>query len=90
MHACYHHKVYFDNYNDIMEIEIARSAYRHGIHDEDMLHAFRNAIRVVRLDDVSVLVGGDRSGRLLEVGVVLKGERYRIIHAMLARPRYLR
>ena len=73
-----------------MEVEIARSAYRHGIADEDMLHAFRNAIRIDRLDDVSILVGGDRSGRLLEVGIVVKGERYRIVHAMLARSRYLR
>ena len=73
-----------------MEVEISRSARRHGIADEDMLHAFRNAIRVCRFDDVSILVGGDRSGRLLEVGIVVKDERYRIVHAMSARPRYLK
>lgn len=73
-----------------MELEIVHSARRHGIADEDILHAFRNAIRVVRLDDMSILVGGDRSGRLLEVGIVIQGSRCRIVHAMQVRPRYLR
>ena len=37
-----------------------------------------------------MLIGADRSGRLLEVGAVDDPEGYRIIHAMLARAKHLR
>ncbi len=66
------------------------SARRHGIHDDDILHAWRNAIRVVPLDGLSMLVGADRNGRLLEIGAVTRAERTTIIHAMPARAKYLR
>ena len=55
-----------------------------------MLHAFRNAIRANRVGDVLILIGADRSGRLLEVGAVDEAERCRIIHAMPARARHVR
>ena len=56
-----------------------------------MLHAYRNPIRVHVLDDLDMLVGADRSGRLLEVGVVIdKAERIEtIVHAMPMRRRLL-
>jgi len=73
-----------------MPIEILDSARRHGIEDEDVLHAFRNAIQANRVGDVLILIGADRSGRLLEVGAVDEAERCRIIHAMPARARHVR
>ena len=51
-----------------MSKEISDSARRHGIEDEDVLHAFRNAIQANWVEDVLMLIGADRGGRLLEVG----------------------
>ena len=74
-----------------MNLEIADSARRHGISDDDMLHAHRNPVRVHLLDELDMLVGADRSGRLLEVGVVIdKDKRIEVIvHAMPMRSRFL-
>ena len=66
------------------------SARRHGIADNDMLHAYRNPIRVLDLDDIAMLVGPDRPGRLLEVGVASVDGVDLLVHAMPARPRFLR
>jgi hypothetical protein len=56
-----------------------------------MLHAYRNPVDAYDLDDgVTMLVGADRAGRLLEVGIVARYDRDVIIHAMTARPQYLR
>ena len=73
-----------------MKYRIARSARRHRIADDDILHACRNAVRVVTTDEVTMLIGADRSGRLLEVGTIVQAERITIIHAMPARAKYLR
>lgn len=71
------------------EPAIVQSARRHGIADDDMLHAFRNPIRIIELDDLVQLVGADASGRLLEVGVVRVDGIELILHAMPARDRFL-
>ena len=55
-----------------------------------MLHAYRNPIRVFDLDGLVMLIGGDESGRLLEIGVVAGESVEFIAHAMEARPRFLR
>ena len=52
-----------------MDPVIVASARKHGIPDNDMLHAYRNPIRVFELNDLIMLIGGDESGRMLEVGV---------------------
>lgn len=50
---------------------IAPSARKHGIGDQDMLHALTHPLRVFDLDDgFTMLVAADTAGRLLEVGVV--------------------
>ncbi len=74
-----------------MEPLIVASARKHGIDDADILHVYRHPIRVHRLDDLDLLVGGDRSGRLLEIGVVVsRNQRIDVIvHAMAARLRFL-
>jgi hypothetical protein len=69
---------------------ILASARRHGITDHDMLYAYRNPIRVLDRDDLTMLIGPDRSGRLLEVGVASAEGLDFILHAMPARPRFLR
>ncbi len=68
---------------------ILASARRHGIDDEDMLHAYRNPIRVFDLDDLTMLIGPDTATRLLEIGVAeAEGVEF-IVHAMAARPKFL-
>jgi hypothetical protein len=65
---------------------------RHGVADADILHAHRHPIKVVEQPDgIDMYIGGDRDGQLLEVGVIDSvGGLTLIIHAMPARPKYLR
>ena len=72
-----------------MDPVILESARNHGISDNDMLHAYRNPIRVYVLDDLVMLIGGDEAGRLLEVGVVQAEGVEFIVHAMPAREQFL-
>lgn len=66
------------------------SARKHGVSDDDMLHAYRNPIRVFALHDLTMLIGADHTGRLLEVGVAVGDGVEFIVHAMPARERFLR
>ena len=65
-------------------------ARRHGVTDEDMRHAYRNPARVYWQDDLIMIIGADRSGRLLEVGVLVDEDEMIevIVHAMPARRRF--
>jgi hypothetical protein len=70
---------------------IATSARKHGIPDNDMLHAFSHPMFVDDLDDGLVMfVGADTAGNLLEIGVIDTTDGPIIVHAMLARPKFLR
>jgi hypothetical protein len=73
-----------------MDPVIVASARKHGIADNDMLHAYRNPIRVFELDDLIMLIGGDESGRMIEVGVAAAEGIEFIVHAMPAREKFLR
>ena len=74
-----------------LEPIIVASARKHGVLDDDLLHAFNNPIRAEDLDEgLTMLVGPDRAGNLLEVGVVESDDGPVIVHAMPARPKYLR
>ncbi|MHB1432010.1 MAG: hypothetical protein ACYCVZ_07835 [Streptosporangiaceae bacterium] len=69
---------------------IADSARKHGLADEDILHAYRNPVRAEDLDDgLTMLTGPARDGELLEIGAVDGLDGPVIVHAMKARPRYL-
>ena len=68
-------------------VEIKGSARKHGIADEDILHAVDNAMFVHFFDDYRMIVGPARNGALLEVGVNLSVQ---IFHAMPARTKFLR
>ena len=72
-----------------MTPDIFDSARKHGVDDSRMLHAYRNAFRSIPEADLTILVGDDGSGRVLEVGVVRTGEGDVIVHAMPARRKYL-
>lgn len=71
-------------------MRIAEPARRHGVADEDIRHAARNAIR--RLDDgegLTMLIGPARDGSLLEVGVLdINGDDPVIVHAMPLREKF--
>lgn len=73
-----------------MDPVIVASARKHGISDNDMLNAYRNPIRVFELDDLVMLIGGDGSGRMLEIGVAAAEGIEFIVHAMPARDKFSR
>jgi hypothetical protein len=69
---------------------IAPSANKHGIADDDIMHAYRNPIRRFDLDEgLTMLVGPDRAAKLLEVGVVAGDPDPVVVHAMECRERFL-
>ena len=72
-----------------MDPVILTSARRHGVTDEDMLHAYRNPIRVFEPDDLTMIIGAATNGALLEIGVATAEGIDFIVHAMSARPKYL-
>lgn len=74
----------------LVNVQIADSARKHGVLDEDILHALRNPLRVVAGSGRDLIIAADRAGRLLEV-VVLDDdptEEPVVIHAMLLRPKF--
>lgn len=73
-----------------MDPVILASARKQGVTDNDMLHAYRNPIRIFDLDDLVMLVGADENGRPLEVGVATAEGVEFIVHAMPARPKFSR
>ena len=73
-----------------MKVVILASARKHGIANEDMLHAYRNPIRTVIQDSVTILIGPNTHGNLIEVGVVTGNSQLNIIHAMKARKKFLK
>ncbi|TCP40778.1 hypothetical protein EV191_12828 [Tamaricihabitans halophyticus] len=69
---------------------ILPSARRHGIADDDILHAYRNPISAWEMDEgMTMLVGPDTAARTLEIGVVDSEEGPVIVHAMRARAKFL-
>jgi hypothetical protein len=69
---------------------VQRSALRHDVSEADILHAFRNAFLWWQLDEgMEMHIGASGSGRLLEIGVVIREGVQRIVHAMPARSKFL-
>lgn len=73
-------------------MEIHPSARRHGVADDDMLHAVEHAMVVDDIDedpDRWLLIGPDRAANLLEIVVLVTAEGDEmIIHAMPLRTAY--
>jgi hypothetical protein len=73
-------------------MEILPSARKHGISDDDIRHAFENALAAITIPDqpdFTMIIGPDQSAQFLEVGVLAADDNDYIIHAMHVRPKYL-
>ena len=70
-------------------MEIRSSAFRHGIDEDGILHAWRHALRLVEYEGEERLfvIGPDRHGGLREVLAVPTSTPTRIIHADRLRPK---
>lgn len=74
-----------------MQPVITDSARKHGVADDDMLHALRNYVDLFGLDEgMTMVIGPAYDGHLLEVGVVDAQDGQVVVHAMQARRRFLR
>jgi hypothetical protein len=75
-------------------VEIHRSARKHGVADEDILHAIDHAIATEDIGEEPnrwLLLGPDRAANMLEVVVLVSAEGSQLaIHAMRMRPIYER
>lgn len=71
-------------------MRIGEPAGKHGIAEQDIEHAIRNAVRWITMDnDLTMLIGPARDGAVLEVGVLdLDGDDAVVIHAMALRPKF--
>lgn len=70
---------------------IVDSARKHGIADDDVLHAFHHPVSYEDLDEgFTMIIGPSRSAQLLEVGVIDTDHGPVIVHAMNARRKYVR
>ena len=81
-------------YYDRLRVELHRSASKHGIGADDVLHAVVHALVVADMGDEdspvrTLVLGPDRAGNLLEVIVLhFDDGREMAIHAMPLREQY--
>jgi hypothetical protein len=75
-------------------VEIHKSARKHGVADEDILHAIDHALAIEDIGedpDRWLVLGPDRAINMLEVIVLITSEGTQLaIHAMPMRPIYER
>lgn len=73
-------------------MRLTDSAFKHGIAEADILHAFANAVRLVEIEQYGeerlVVIGPDRAGNWLELVAMPAHEADRIIHADRLRPKF--
>lgn len=70
---------------------IAPSALKHGLGESEILHAYRNPVRIWDLGEgFTMVVGPSQSAIFLEVGYVDGDQVHVIVHAMKAREKFLR
>lgn len=73
-------------------MEITSSAHRHGFNNDEILHAWANAMRLVEYDyngeERLLIIGATNSGVLLELVAVPADQPVRIIHADRLRPKF--
>ena len=73
------------------ELIVLHSAFRHGVSEESMRHAVENYVDLFDVGDgMTMVIGPDHSGGLIEVGVVERYGDLHVVHAMPARARFLR
>jgi hypothetical protein len=73
-------------------LDVEASARKHGVHDDDMIHAVLHHWRAFSTEDdaVTMFVGPSLFGDPLEIGVVDDDDGVAIIHAMRARNKFLK
>ena len=73
-------------------MDIEPSARKHGVSDNDMMHAIRNHWQAYETDDpdVTMFIGPAANASPLEVGVVVDDAGEAIIHAQPAREKFLK
>ena len=70
---------------------IAPSAFKHGVGEADILHAYRNPVRIWDLGDGFTMMVGPRGTAIFrEVGYVEGDQAHVIVHAKRAREKFLR
>lgn len=71
-------------------VDIHASARKHGVADEDIEHATRNAMTIEDLDDhLRLYLGSARNAGLLEVVTIVRTDASELaIHAMAMRAKY--
>ena len=70
---------------------IASSALKHGLSEDEILHAYCNPVRIWDLGDgFMMIVGPNQAAIFLEVGYVEGEQAHVIVHAMRAREKFLR
>ena len=68
---------------------IEASAHRHGVSEDEIIHALSNTLKHFARDDMTMIIGPDFSGNILEVGVIDSAEYLVVIHAMRARKEFI-
>jgi hypothetical protein len=79
-------------------VRIGEPARKHGLPETDVLHAVRNAVRRIEMDeDLTMLIGPAGDGGLLEIGDLdldldldLDGDDPVVVHAMALRAKLYR
>ena len=73
-------------------MRVTDSAFKHGIAEADILHAYANAVRLVEVEQYGearlIVIGPDRAGTWLELVAMPADEADRIIHADRLRPKF--
>ncbi len=70
---------------------IAPSALKHGLTEEEILHAYRNPIRIWDLrDGFTMMIGPNAAAIILEIGYIDGATTAVIVHAMRARDKFLK
>jgi uncharacterized DUF497 family protein len=73
-------------------VRVTDSAFKHGIAEADILHAYTNAVRLVEIEQYSedrlIVIGPDRAGNWLELVAMPADDADRIIHADRLRPKF--
>lgn len=74
------------------DVQLTDSAFKHGIAEADILHAYTNALRLVEIEQDGeerlIVIGPDRAGNWLEPVAMPARDANRIIHADRLRPKF--
>lgn len=73
-------------------MRLTAAAFKHGIAEADIQHAYVNAVRIVEIEQYGeerlVVIGPDRAGNWLELVAMPAHDADRIIHADRLRPKF--